>query len=77
MMDVCQKAQTEIRGSKEMSDISIISPFKNRGLKSPIKLNGCNKITGTKIEFFREFITLKAEENFGKKILLRLKWIYI
>lgn len=51
MMDVCQKAQTEIRGNKDTSILSIISPFKNRGLKSAIEHNGCsNKITGTKIE---------------------------
>ncbi|XP_071653282.1 uncharacterized protein [Temnothorax longispinosus] len=43
MMDVCRKAQTEIRESKETSDISpIISSSKSPGLKSPIKHNGFN-----------------------------------
>ncbi|XP_077264067.1 uncharacterized protein LOC143898447 isoform X2 [Temnothorax americanus] len=43
VMDVCRKAQTEIRESKETSDISpIISSSKSSGLKSPIKHNGCN-----------------------------------
>lgn len=48
VMDVCRKAQTEIRGSKEISDISsIVSSLKNPDSKSPIEHNGYNnEITG-------------------------------
>ncbi|XP_036143117.1 uncharacterized protein LOC105838113 [Monomorium pharaonis] len=45
VMEVCQKAQTEIRGSKESSDISPISSSKNSGSKSPVGHNDNSEIT--------------------------------
>jgi len=70
-MDVCRKAQTEIRGNKEISDISPIMSFKNLDTKSPID-NGysneiANRIANYNIPQRIHNVESKAEENFGKK----------
>lgn len=73
MMGVCRKAQTEIRGSKEPSDVSLImSPSKNSGFKSPVEHNDdynseiTGKITNCNITQKTCNVELKNEENFGK-----------
>lgn len=63
MMDVCRKAQTEIKESKEHFDISsIISSFNNPDSKSSIEHKGCNsEIAGIKTancNVLQEVITL-------------------
>lgn len=65
MMDVCRKAQTEIKESKEHFDISpIILSFNNPDSKSPIEYNGCNgEIAGIKTancNILKEVITLES-----------------
>jgi len=72
VMDVCRKAQTEIRGSKEISDISpIISSFKNSDTKSLINNDYnseiVNRIANYNIPQRIHNVESKAEENFGKK----------
>lgn len=73
-MGVCRKAQTEIRGSKEISDTSpIMSSFKNSSSKSSIEHNGYNsEITSAKaanrnIPQRTHIVELNTEETFGKK----------
>jgi len=74
MMDVCRKAQTEIKGSKETSVISSIMSFKNSDSKSSFKCNDYNSEnmdinTNCNISQKIRNMELKTEENFGKKFL--------
>lgn len=72
VMDVCRKAQTETRESKEAPDISsITSSFKNPGSKSPNETNCCNseitsadRIANFNIPQSIHDVEFKAEENF-------------
>lgn len=79
MMDVCRKAQTEIKESKEYFDISpIMSSFSNPDTKSPIERNGCdNEVAGIKTANCNVKRThnceLKAEENFDKENSFEIK----
>jgi len=74
MMDVCRKAQTEIKGNKEASNISSIMSFKNSDSKSTFERNDynseimdVNRTTNCNIFQRIHNMELKAEENLGKK----------
>ncbi|KYM79889.1 hypothetical protein ALC53_09594 [Atta colombica] len=69
MMDVCRKAQTEIKGSKETSVISSIMSFKNSDSNSSFKCNDYNSEnmdinTNCNISQKIHNMELKTEENF-------------
>ncbi|XP_018349331.1 PREDICTED: uncharacterized protein LOC108752761 isoform X2 [Trachymyrmex septentrionalis] len=70
MMDVCRKAQTEIKGNKEASNISSIMSFKNSDSKSTFERNDynseimdVNRTTNCNIFQRIHNMELKAEEN--------------
>lgn len=71
-MGVCRKAQTEIRGNKEPSEVSpIISSSKNPDFKSPVEYNDYDseltgKTANCNIPQRTYDVELKDEENFGK-----------
>lgn len=77
-MGVCRKAQIEKKGGKGPSDVSqesIISPYKNLILKSSVEHHDYNnEITApNKTPSYNMFdrvynIEQNVEENFGKKV---------